>query len=277
MDSSYLTDSIREEITCTFKRNTGYQHTPYHRHNGYEIFIFLNGDVTFIKEGKRFTPKPGDIILINPSDSHCVFSNDDGSSWYERIVLNVKHSAAERLSSPNFDLSACFYGAKDSYIRLSRDDFDRIKELALKLSAALNNGVAYSDIEAEAYLSLILVLINKHSGASAEKSALPQSVCDVMKYIGEHLKDNLSLSELSEVFNYNSAYISSLFKKYIGITLKEYIQSLRIEEAKRLLSNNASVLEACYGSGFNDYSNFIRAFTKAVGTPPGRYSRQKRS
>ncbi|MBQ3028199.1 MAG: AraC family transcriptional regulator, partial [Lachnospiraceae bacterium] len=41
--------------------------------------------------------------------------------------------------------------------------------------------------------------------------------------------------------------------------------------AKALLQEGASVTEACYRSGFNDYANFIRSFKKVTGVSPGKY------
>jgi AraC-like DNA-binding protein len=44
--------------------------------------------------------------------------------------------------------------------------------------------------------------------------------------------------------------------------------------AKTCLSEGLSLSETCYQSGFADYSNFIRSFTKLAGTSPGKYARQ---
>lgn len=63
------------------------------------------------------------------------------------------------------------------------------------------------------------------------------------------------------------------FKKYTGLTLREYIADLKIEEAKKLLLSGENVSDACCKSGFSDYSNFIRTFTKATGLSPGKYAK----
>jgi AraC-like DNA-binding protein len=44
--------------------------------------------------------------------------------------------------------------------------------------------------------------------------------------------------------------------------------------AKSYLCEGFSITEACYQSGFSDYANFIRSFTKTVGISPGRFSRK---
>ena len=61
----------------------------------------------------------------------------------------------------------------------------------------------------------------------------------------------------------------------MGMTLREYIISRRVEYAKKLLSEGKNVSEACELSGFGDYSNFIRTFTLIAGTSPGKYARQQ--
>ena len=60
-------------------------------------------------------------------------------------------------------------------------------------------------------------------------------------------------------------------KAKTGTTINKYIVTRRIAEAKHLLMQGAPVTDACYRSGFNDLSHFIRTFHNAVGVPPGKY------
>lgn len=61
------------------------------------------------------------------------------------------------------------------------------------------------------------------------------------------------------------------FKEYTGKTIYSYIQSKRLLNAIRFIENGASVKEACYQCGFNDYSVFLKAFKKEFGTTPAKY------
>ena len=56
------------------------------------------------------------------------------------------------------------------------------------------------------------------------------------------------------------------------MTINKYITAKRIAHAKDHLIQGYSVSEACEKCGFNDYSNFLKAFTKAVGITPGKYA-----
>ncbi|WP_313960282.1 helix-turn-helix domain-containing protein [Paenibacillus xylanexedens] len=64
-------------------------------------------------------------------------------------------------------------------------------------------------------------------------------------------------------------------QKTTGLTIRNYILNRRIELAQICLSEGMSITEACYRSGFGDYANFIRSFTKIVGTSPGKFVRKQ--
>ena len=102
---------------------------------------------------------------------------------------------------------------------------------------------------------------------------MPNIIVDCMNYITNNISKPISLSDLSAQFNFNGNYLSHLFKKHTGLNLRDYIVQNRLQIAKKELLMGASVTEACYRSGFNDYSNFIRTFTKLVGISPGRYKK----
>ncbi len=94
----------------------------------------------------------------------------------------------------------------------------------------------------------------------------------ILSYINTHMQDDLSLDELSAHFYLSSSYICRIFKAATGTTINKYITAKRITLSKSLLSQGYSVNEACEACGFNDYSNYLKAFTKAVGISPKKYA-----
>ena len=275
MQNGAVLDSITNDILCMFKSNTGYQHSPYHRHNGYEVYLFLNGSIYFNAEDKSFELKAGDLILVPPSTPHNMISADNGTSYYQRLILNIKQSVFERLSTSVTDLSSCFHERNIEPIHLNEAEVERFCELSRNIIDSQQRKSFGADVETDAFVTLLLLMINRLSQIRQppRKNIMSQVVKDVMRYINDHLTEDLSLAKLSEVTHYNSTYISSLFKKYTGLTLREYIADLKIEEAKKLLLSGENVSDACCKSGFSDYSNFIRTFTKATGLSPGKYAK----
>lgn len=91
-------------------------------------------------------------------------------------------------------------------------------------------------------------------------------------YIQEHYKEHITLEELSRVADRNPQYISAVFSKACGMSLKEYITSLRMEEAKKLLrSTSIPISEVALKSGYQDTKYFSRTFMKSTGTSPREY------
>ena len=99
----------------------------------------------------------------------------------------------------------------------------------------------------------------------------------VIEYIQGHCSDyNLSLDMLAEKHGVSSTYLSRLLKEQLGMSYKQYLTGLRIEEAKKLLCNpDANVAEVCQRVGFNNVSYFIKIFTQHTGMTPAKYRDEK--
>ena len=94
----------------------------------------------------------------------------------------------------------------------------------------------------------------------------------ILSYINSHIGEPLTLAGLSAHFFMSTSYLCRIFKEATGTTINKYITAKRITLSKSLLDQGYSVSEACEVCGFNDYSNYLRAFTKAVGISPKKYA-----
>ncbi len=91
-------------------------------------------------------------------------------------------------------------------------------------------------------------------------------------YIDQNYRKNLSLEELSDYTGVNSAYLSHLFSQMEGVTLKEYLNKVRVERAQNLLKySDRSIIEIGDYVGFQSQSYFGRIFKKYTGKTPGKY------
>ncbi len=112
---------------------------------------------------------------------------------------------------------------------------------------------------------------------SQEKENMPVWMDDVQVYIQEHYTDQgLSVSGIADEYGFTVSHLSRTFKSVIGIGLLEYIQKLRVDKAKELLEEGASVNDAAVGSGYLDAKALTRAFKKYEGTTPGSYRDSKK-
>ena len=83
----------------------------------------------------------------------------------------------------------------------------------------------------------------------------------------------LSLETIAAAFDITPVYLSSWFKKNMGINLSTHIANVRMEEAKRLLVENRSlkVQEVAETVGIPSISTFIRQFKNYTGITPDQY------
>jgi AraC-like DNA-binding protein len=99
----------------------------------------------------------------------------------------------------------------------------------------------------------------------------------VKQYIdGNFRNPDINISITSLQFGMNPAYLSAVFKEETGLSLLEYINTLRIEEGKRLLASGREVTEAAGQCGFRSSGSFIRVFKKLAGVTPGQYREMNR-
>ena len=122
-----------------------------------------------------------------------------------------------------------------------------------------------------------MILINSavrtsHLPQSTPPIIYSQQVDDILAYINLNITSPITIEQLAGEFFLSESYICRIFKSATGTTINKYISARRISIAKALLSDGISVTEAYEKSGFSDYSNFFKAFTKAVGISPKKYA-----
>ena len=91
-------------------------------------------------------------------------------------------------------------------------------------------------------------------------------------YINKNYMKDISLDDISRYCNISSYYFSKLFKQETGENYVEYLSRVRIENAKKMLTESeASIKEISYSVGFSDPNYFSRAFKKYEGVSPTEY------
>ena len=111
--------------------------------------------------------------------------------------------------------------------------------------------------------------------AELEFSADAASLVDAVKhYIRQNYREDLTRNDLADVVHITPNYLSKRFHSETGMSLREYINRLRVDEAKRLLlSTNATISEIASEVGFDNISYFSTVFRKQCGVSPIEWSR----
>lgn len=97
-------------------------------------------------------------------------------------------------------------------------------------------------------------------------------IINLKSYIDSNIENDIEIPYLANIFHYNEKYLGRLFKKEIGTSIKDYINSSRIEIAKKLLEKtDCSVIDVSRRVGYNNVTYFNRIFKAKLGVPPTEY------
>lgn len=96
----------------------------------------------------------------------------------------------------------------------------------------------------------------------------------IKSYMKRHLTDQLTLKYVSKEFGISQTYLSKLFRKYEDTSFNNYMTSIRIECAKKLIKQNRNFLvkDIAFMVGYRDQFYFSRVFCSVTGTPPSVYA-----
>lgn len=275
----HLLSEIPENITCAHK--TGYIGVTkdYHKHANYEIYLLINGETNYFfgQEGYHMTRGKG--VFIKSDVFHRIeYLNPD---IYERITIHIKEDFFPTLNSAQTDLANILQStAHGNYVIFDMpeelmDDFIQKSHI---LEKSLRNEQFGDDLLAESVLRELLIQLNRLAADGYQSTApdafVPPLVSGIISYIHENHRRDLSVETLALVFHHNGHYISRRFKEAMGISLQRYIIYTRLDTAKQYIAAGYPLIQVCFQSGFHDYSNFAKTFSKYLGISPKKYQKQ---
>ncbi len=247
-----------------------------HINNHCEIFVFIEGNVDYMVGDSYYSLKRGDVVVIGPHEVHKALIKDD--SMYERFYFLVDCHALDCMSVNPMEI--LLNKPADEGNLVSFDEEKREEMIGLLYD--VRNCFAGGRREAVRAFSDFLRFLDAIAGqyaagrvSAGTGSVTPRLLGEILTYIEENTAAVQSVGEVAGQLGVTPQYLSSYFSAHIGTPLKTYIQAKKITLAKDLLDRGADVTEACYGSGFNECSYFIKVFRRYVGTTPLRYQMRK--
>ena len=232
-----------------------------HMHDALEIYVLLEGDVSFMVEHKLYHLSPGDAIVTKPNEIHNCILNTTSSH---------KH-ACFWFSADNDALLEDFLQhdpGQNNLISPAKED----KKILQSLYKELQN---FSEKGGKRYEFSLLLRILDVFGRSLMQPSATQKIPEELQRILEDINCNFlsikSLDYFTEKHFVSQSTLNRLFRSNLHTTPGLYIEAKRLAYSRLLLKKGKSVLAACMESGFSDASNYIRLFKKRFGMTPRQY------
>ena len=93
-----------------------------------------------------------------------------------------------------------------------------------------------------------------------------------LRYMCDHYSEHLELDQTARYVGLSPSYFSTLFRQTVGISFRDHLNRIRVEESKRLLLDRQHTLaDIAVSVGFPDQSYYCKVFKKIVGVTPGKY------
>lgn len=248
----------------------------YHYHDGYELYYLYSGECySFIKD-RTYHVQKGNIILFNDYDIHR--TTNFSKCGYERILINFKRDFLENFSNilAPMDLFQCFH-QKMHLIRLTAQEQHYVESLlAVMIQESKNQDTGY-DAYLQTAMIQLLIFLNRRSPQLQEEpktyiNTTHKTMLEITNYVNQHYFENITLTSISEHFYISPYYFSRTFKKVIGFTFIDYLNSVRIKEAQRLLKEtDLHITKIADAVGYNNTTHFRRVFKEITGLAPLAY------
>ena len=226
----------------------------------YQSFLLLytfQGRGKLLYRNKEYILKPNSIALINCMEKHTYFPTSE-NEW-SFCFIHFNGNQCPQLYEHIYEMGeGCLFNANNKIEKNIKDCIQNCRQ------KNISNEVVISKL-----LSNILheLLLNMQK-AEQDKAAL---ICD---YIAENYSQPLTTAQLAKTFGFSRCYFSTLFKKYTGTTLHDYLLCYRLDKAKLMLAQNQHTInEIAEKTGFNDTGTFIRAFKKKEKVTPLQYKK----
>jgi len=237
-----------------------------HRHACFQLYYVISGSPTYIVDGAEIACKSGNYFVVPEMAPHRMLPlTESNLVCYEfKFLINDETLAQQfrTLRQPIMDS-----GVVRKLLRYV------VKSWSLKSEQKA------ADIDC--ILTTILMSFFVDELNYVEKNSrfvttdqYNKVTKDILIYVEQHYPEAFSSEQMAQALNYNKNYLSSMFKKYTGYTIIDYLNMIRIRNAVIIFAyydQDVSSTSECVG--FHDISHFSRTFRAFTGVSPRRFKK----
>jgi AraC-like DNA-binding protein len=248
-----------------------------HSHKNFELNLITAGSGRRIVGNHISSYTPGDLVLLGPNISHCweVLETDEGmepecvvTHFYENII------SSDFFNIPELEEVVDLLKKAHSGILFKGPKTE-------KVAASLNRMVELKGLERYIQLLKVFNLLLKIEDREylALPSALPntydkdrEQIDKIYEYVFQNVQEGINLKDAAKLVYMEPSSFCRYFKKKTSQTFMEYVKSVRIGIAAKLLAEtDKPVTHICYECGYNNLANFNHYFKVIMKKTPSEY------
>lgn len=238
---------------------------PNHLHINLEMLYITKGPYTMILDGKRQDFSTGDFVIIFPNVIHSYDNKNNNDCCAIAILCNREYFGEFANVFLNTVPSQHYVKAElvHENVKLAIDSLFEEKQQKNMNTAAVKS-----------LLQLIFARILPQLELETDNNNSSKNMTSqIITYVCENFKEDISLDILSRELGISKSYISQIFSQKIKVSLNDYVNSQRIEYAKKLLKSedNLSILLVSQKCGYDTQRTFNRVFKNICGMSPREF------
>ncbi|MBQ7373014.1 MAG: helix-turn-helix transcriptional regulator [Clostridia bacterium] len=252
---------------------------PEETHDFYEFAYIDNGAIYCHIENDKIQLSQGDFLLIAPHKRHFYSSVELGERSSIFIVCFQCSADVLSILEQKISLSSDLKILVANILQEAKNAFEFPFNRKLKL---LDSPLYASQQLVENNIETLLIQLIRNETKQNEQIKFVMSsiekernlISDIISLLKNNLYARLTLEQISQQTYYSKTILNHLFKKNMGITIMQYYNGLKIEEAKKLLRKNHSSAEIANLLTFESATYFTKVFKKYVGMTPSAYKKR---
>ncbi len=229
----------------------------------YQIIYITEGEGIIETKDETIPIKKGSIIVIRPDMWHR-YKPLKKTGWHESYI-GFNGTFADSIFNHSFfstEPPVIQVGYHESIIEVFLELINLIRDEKPGYHEMCSGLVIY-------ILGKILSIKKKEDFNNKSIESIIQNACIIIR---NNLNANLNIEDLASDLNISYSLFRKVFKKYMGLSPAQYHQSLRIQQAKYLLSNsNMSIKETAFNMGFCSIYYFSKLFKEKTGMTPASF------